>query len=129
MRQFNRWVARLSVSMLGPDRSQCGEGGVVGFGEGVEVLLGGDDAAVPEALLHRLEVGTAGEQPGGVGVAEVVGTDADAEAVGVEGRLPDLDAEPRSGDVPVGGQGAAAAGPRCRMGILAGSPPLRPVVA
>jgi hypothetical protein len=52
-----------------PDGGECGEGGVVGFGEGVEVFLGGDDAAVPESFIDGLEVGAAGEEPGGVGVA------------------------------------------------------------
>ena len=110
--------------MLGPDRRECGEGGVVGFGEGVEVFLGGDDAAVPEAFFDGLEVGAAGEEPGGVGVAEVVGADADADAGGVEGGFPDLVAEPGAGDVPVGGQGAAAGGPRCGVCVLAGGAPL-----
>ncbi|MDT5129782.1 MAG: hypothetical protein QOH54_5426 [Mycobacterium sp.] len=52
-----------------PDGGECGEGGVVGFGQGVEVFLGGDDAAVPESFFDGLEVGAAGEEPGGVGVA------------------------------------------------------------
>ena len=51
------------------DSAKCGEGGVVGAGEGVEVLLGGGDAAVAEAFFDGLEVGAAGEHPGGVGVA------------------------------------------------------------
>jgi hypothetical protein len=52
-----------------PDGGERGEGGVVGFREGVEVFLGGDDAAVPESFFDGLEVGAAGEEPGGVGVA------------------------------------------------------------
>jgi hypothetical protein len=63
-----------------PDGGECGEGGVVGFGEGVEVFLGGDDAAVSESFFDGLEVGAAGEEPGGVGVAQVVGSDGDADA-------------------------------------------------
>jgi hypothetical protein len=52
------------------------EGGVVVSGEGVEVLLGGADVAVAESFFDGLEVGAAGEEPGGVGVAQVVGADA-----------------------------------------------------
>jgi hypothetical protein len=44
-----------------PDGGECGEGGVVGFGEGVEVFLGGDDAAVSESFFDGLEVGAAGD--------------------------------------------------------------------
>ena len=39
------------------------EGGLVGIGESVEVLLGGAEAAVAETLLDDLEIGAAGEQP------------------------------------------------------------------
>jgi hypothetical protein len=51
------------------DVVQGGEGGVVGAGQGVEVALGGGDAGVAEAFFDDLEVGAAGEEPGGVGVA------------------------------------------------------------
>jgi hypothetical protein len=51
------------------DASECVEGGVVGVGEGVEVFLGGAEAAVAEAFFDGLDVGAAGEEPGGVGVA------------------------------------------------------------
>ena len=60
---------------------ECGEGGVVGVGEGVEVALGGAEAAVAEAFADGFEVGAAGEHPGCVGVAEVV----DAGRVGEAG--------------------------------------------
>lgn len=43
-----------------PDSGECGEGGVVGFGEGVQVFLGGDDAAVAESFFNGLQVGSAG---------------------------------------------------------------------
>jgi hypothetical protein len=56
-------------AVSGSDGGECGECGVVGFGEGVEVFLGGGDAAVAEAFFDCLDVGTAGEQPRGVGVA------------------------------------------------------------
>ena len=102
------------------DRGEGGEGGVVGFGEGVEVFLGGDDAAVSEAFFDGLQVGAAGEEPGGVGVAQVVGADADADAGGVEGGFPDVVAEPGAGDVTVGGEGAAARGAGCWVWVFAG---------
>jgi len=63
----------------GPDRGQCGEGGVVGLGKSVEIFLRRHDAAVPEPLLHRLKIGAAGEQPGGVGVPEIVDAGPEAE--------------------------------------------------
>jgi hypothetical protein len=74
------------------------------------VFLGGDDAAVSEAFLDGVQVGAAGEELGGVGVAQVVGADADADAGGVEGGFPDVFAEPGAGDVAVGGDGAGGAG-------------------
>jgi hypothetical protein len=40
---------------------KCVECGVVGVGEGVEVFLGGTEAAVAEAFFDGLDVGTAGE--------------------------------------------------------------------
>lgn len=40
---------------------QCVEGRVVGVGEGVEVLLGGAEAAVPEAFFDGLDVSAAGK--------------------------------------------------------------------
>ena len=49
--------SRCSVPHLG----EGVEGGFVGVGEGVEVLLGGAEAAVAEALLDDLEVGAASE--------------------------------------------------------------------
>ena len=48
---------------------------LVGVREGVQVFLSGLDLAVAHAVHHGLEVGSAGGQPAGVGVAEVVDTD------------------------------------------------------
>ena len=87
------------------------EGGVVGVGEGVEVFLGGAQAAVAEAFFDGLDVGAAGEQPGGVGVAEVVEPDVGVELGGGGGGGPDVVAEPAAGEVPVGvDRGVGAAG-------------------
>ena len=55
---------------------------LLGIGQGVQVLLGGLDLAVPEAVHDGLEVGAAGEQPGCVGVAQVVHPDVEAEPGG-----------------------------------------------
>jgi hypothetical protein len=43
-------------------------GSVVGVGQGVQVFLGGAEAAVPEPFFDDLDVGAAGQQPGGVRV-------------------------------------------------------------
>jgi hypothetical protein len=73
-----RFVARFGAAMLDilwrswpPNRPswrrassgppQRVEGGVVGVGEGVEVFLGGPEAAVAEAFFDGLDVGSAGE--------------------------------------------------------------------
>jgi hypothetical protein len=40
---------------------ECVECGVVGVGQGVEVFLGGAEAAVAEAFFDGLDVGAAGE--------------------------------------------------------------------
>ena len=53
---------------------------LVGVGEGVEVFLGGLDLGVAHAVHDRFEVGAAGEEPGGVGVAEVVDADVEVDA-------------------------------------------------
>jgi hypothetical protein len=45
----------------------------------MQVLLGGGDAAVAEALLNDLEVGATGKEPGGVSVAQAVHLDIDAD--------------------------------------------------
>lgn len=44
----------------------------VGFGEGVQILLGGDNTSVTEPLLDDLQVGAASEQPRGMCVATAV---------------------------------------------------------
>ena len=46
----------------------------------MQVLLGGHDLGVTHAFHHGLEVGAAGEEPGGVGVAEVVDADVEVES-------------------------------------------------
>jgi hypothetical protein len=58
-----------SSHMTAPDPGQGGEGGVVGVGQGVEVLLGGGQLGVAEAVHDGFEVGAASQEPGGVGVA------------------------------------------------------------
>ena len=74
----------------------AGEGvevALVGVGEGVEVLLGGLDLGVPHAFHHGLQVAAAGEEPGGVGVAEVVDPDSEVDAGGFDCGQPDPGAE------------------------------------
>jgi hypothetical protein len=66
---------------------------LVGFGEGMEVFLGGLDVGVPEAIHHGLVIGPAGEQPGGMGLAQVVDPDLEADLGGFDGGLPDAGAE------------------------------------
>src|SRR3954468_9066007 len=95
-----------------PGAVECVEGGVVGVGEGVEVFLGGGQAAVAEAFFDGLDVGAAGEEPGCVGVGEVVEPDRMGEVRGRGGGGPDVVAEPVAGQVAVwvGVHGAGAAG-------------------
>jgi hypothetical protein len=88
---------------------ECFECGVVGVGEGVEVFLGGAEAAVAEAFFDGLDVGAAGEEPGGVGVAEVVEPDRVSELGGRRRGGPDVVAEPAAG-VPVGVDDPGASG-------------------
>jgi len=64
----------------------------------VEVVLGGGDLSVAEAFHHGPEVGAAGEEPGGVGVAEVVHADGEPEPGGFDGGFPDAVAEGVFGD-------------------------------
>jgi hypothetical protein len=93
----------------GPSSHRCSvphlgegfEGGFVGVGEGVEVLLGGAEAAVAEALLDDLEVGAAREEPGGVGVAEVVDAHVDHQVRLLQRWPPDRLAEPARRDMPI----------------------------
>lgn len=70
----------------------------VGFGERVEVLLGGLDLGVPHPLHHGPQVGSFGEQPGGVCVAEVVHAQGEVDATGFDGGQPDAGAEGIAGD-------------------------------
>jgi hypothetical protein len=57
---------------------------------------------VAESFLDDGQVGAAGKDPGGVGVAQVVEPDADAEVCLLDSGQPDLVAEPVAGDVAVG---------------------------
>lgn len=54
------------------DPAECFDCGLVGVRQGVQVLFGGGDAAVAEAVLDRLQVGAAREEPGSVRVTQVV---------------------------------------------------------
>ena len=89
-------IPRLLVSP--GDSVECTEVSLVGVGEGVEVFLGGLDLGVAESVHHALEVGAAGQEPGGVGVAEVVDADVEVDAAGFDGREPDVGAEAVAGD-------------------------------
>lgn len=78
-----------SASRLGPRSAGSAAGSVegvevlgVGVGEGVEVLLGGGDLGVAHPVHHGLEVGSAGEQSGGVGVTQVVDADLEVHSRG-----------------------------------------------
>ena len=64
--------------------------GVVDVGEGVQVLLGGGESGVAHAVFEGLQVCAAGEEPGCVGVAEVVDAAVAGASGGVECRLPDF---------------------------------------
>ena len=88
--------ARGCVGVLGLPTADAVEGVEVlgvGVGEGVEVFLGGGDLRVAHPVHHGLEVGPAGEEPGGVGVAEVVDADVEVDAGGFDGGSPDAGAE------------------------------------
>jgi len=78
----------------------------VGIGEGVEVLLGGGDLSMTHPVHHRLEVRAACEQPGGVGVAQVVNSDVEVDSRRLDGGSPDAGAEgvPGEGVSVVGGE-------------------------
>lgn len=104
----------------GADLVEGGEGGVVGVIEGVQVALGGGDRSMPEAFLDDLEVGAAGQEPGCVGVAEVVDADLEVQVGLLEGGLPDPVAEPVGGDVAVGFAAAGFARVVLAVGAAAG---------
>src|SRR5438270_4354997 len=80
------------------DASVCGEGSLSGVGQGAEVLLGGGDLAVAEAFLDDGDVGAAGEEPGGVGGAQVVEGDFLFDLGCGDGGCPELGAEGVPGD-------------------------------
>ena len=69
------------------------QGLVVGFGERVQVLLGGLDLTMTHAIHHGLEVRSAGEQPGCVRMSEVVHPDVETEVCSLECREPHLGPE------------------------------------
>jgi hypothetical protein len=52
----------------------------VGVGKGVQVFLGGGGLGMTHPVHHGLQVGAASEEPGGVGVAEVVDADVEVDA-------------------------------------------------
>ena len=84
---WRTWPQRLWIDLLIAvlnDGSGV-EVALVGVGEGVQVLLGGLDLGVAHAFHDGLEVGAAGEQPGGVGVAQVVDPDGEVDAAGLDG--------------------------------------------
>jgi len=93
-----RTRAARSLRRLSPNGLECGEGFVVGVGEGVQVFLGGHDLGVANAFHDGLEIGAAGEEPGGVGVAQVVDADVEVEAGALQGGQPDLGADLPSAD-------------------------------
>jgi hypothetical protein len=90
----------------GADAVEGGEVLVVGVGEGVEVFLGSADLSMTHAVHHRSEVGAAGEEPGGVGVAQVVDADVEVDPGCCDGGSPDAGAEgvPRYGGALAGGE-------------------------
>ena len=91
-------LRKAAVLGLFLDAGEGVEVALVGVGEGVEVFLGGLDLGVAHAVHDGLEVGAAGEEPGGVGVAEVVDADVEVDAGGLDGGLPDAGAEGVAGD-------------------------------
>ena len=87
----------IEEKLLGASPSDLGEGVhgcVVCLGEAVQVLLGGEDAAVAEPFFNHLDVGPAGEQPGGVRVSKVVEAQRGLEPSATTSGLPDMGAEP-----------------------------------
>lgn len=77
---------------LGSPAACAGEGVEalpVGFGQCVQVLLCGLDLGVPHPFHDAPEVGSVGEQPGGVCVAEVVHADGEVDSAGFDGGLLD----------------------------------------
>lgn len=54
------------------DGVECGDGGVGEVRQRVEIPFGGPRTRVSEAFTDGFHIGAAGQQPGGVGVAQVV---------------------------------------------------------
>ena len=86
---------------LAADSSQGCEGGVIGCGQSVQVLVRGGDVCVPEPFTHHSEIGAAGEQPGRVRVSQVVQARSRLELRLLACWIPDVEAEPVTGEVPV----------------------------
>ena len=80
-----RWRRNCAVA----DQGERGQVLGVCVGGGVEVLLGGLDVGMSEAFHDGGEVGAAGEQPGGVGVAQVVDPNREVDPVRLNRRKPD----------------------------------------
>ena len=59
----------VGVGLPGADAVEGVEVFLVGIGQGMQVFLRGGDLGVPHPVHDGLEVGAAGEEPGGVGVA------------------------------------------------------------
>lgn len=98
MRQGRREPAGRVLGLAVLDAGEGVEVALVGVGQGVEVLLGGLDLGVPHPFHHGLQVRTAGQQPGGVGVAQVVDPDRVVDAGGFDCGQPDAGAEGVPGD-------------------------------
>ena len=79
------WFTAAGATVLAAGLVQGVEVLCVGVGEGVEVFLGGGDLGVAHAVHDGFEVGASGEEPGGVGVAEVVDADVEVDAGRLDG--------------------------------------------
>jgi len=87
----------------------AGEGvevALFGVGECVEVFLGGLDEGVAHAVHDGAEVGAAGEQPGRMGVSEIVDADVEVDPGGLHSGRPHVAAEgvPRDRGALAGGE-------------------------
>ena len=97
------------------DPPQRAESSLVRGRQGVYVLAGGRDGGVPEPVADDLQVRAPGEQPGCVGVAQVVQAWSGIEPGRGAGGEPDTQSEPVPRQVPVGVAFAWASG-----GVLTG---------
>jgi hypothetical protein len=103
------------------DGLEGGKSAVVGVGEPAQVLLGGLDLLVAEAVHHGLEVGATGQQLGGVRAAQVVEAHPLVELRACDGRKPDAGAEdvPRDRRARTGGEEKVVASPAGSHLVLA----------